>query len=121
MRMATLSIEGGQLVVRLSLLEQFAASRRRVQVPLTAVRSVTREAGPWPTLRGLRAPGTGAPGLMAYGARRWTGDRSDFAAVLRGRPTVRVDLDSPSPFARLLISVPDADAAIAMIKAAAAK
>jgi hypothetical protein len=46
--------------------------------------------------------------LMAYGVRRWTGDRNDFAAVLRGRPTVRIDLDSPSPFARLLISVPDA-------------
>jgi hypothetical protein len=57
--------------------------------------------------------------VIAYGVRRLTGQRPDFAAVLGGRPAVRVELDLPSEFGRLVISVADADAAASAVRAAA--
>jgi hypothetical protein len=57
--------------------------------------------------------------VIAYGVRRATGGRPDFAAALRGRPVVRVELDPPSPFARLVVWVPDADSAASTVRQAA--
>ena len=53
-----------------------------IAVPLSAVREVSVEPDPWSALRGIRAPGTGFPGVIAYGVRRMTGGRPDFAAIL---------------------------------------
>ena len=117
--MASLTVDGDQLVVQLSAWERAAAFHGDVRVPLAAVRSVAVEPRPWDALRGIRAPGTGFPGVIAYGVRRATGGRPDFAAVLRGRPVVRVELDPPSPFARLLVWVPDADSAVSAVRRAA--
>ena len=117
--MASLVAEGDELVVQLSGWERAAALRGDVRVPLQAVRSLRVERDPWSALRGIRAPGTGWPGVIAYGVRRMTGDRPDFSAVLRRRPTVLVELDPPSQFAQLLVSVSDADATVAAVRAAA--
>jgi len=117
--MGRLVVEGEELVVRLSPLERLAAVRGDVRVPLCAVQEVDVEPRPWRALRGVRAPGTGLPGVIAYGVRRLTGGRPDFAAVLGRGPAVRVELASPSPFARLLLSLPDPDAAVAAVRAAA--
>lgn len=116
--MATLAVEGPELVVRLSWLEKLGAFRGNVRVPLRAVRSVSAEPDPWAALRGIRAPGTGIPGVIAYGTRLYDGGR-DFAAVLGGRPAIRVDLGEESPFARLVVSVRDADGALAALRSAA--
>ena len=116
--MATLMLDGPDLVVRLSPLEKLAAFRGNVRVPLHAVRSAQAEPDPWSALRGIRAPGTGIPGVIAYGARRFDGG-PDFAAVLGSRPAVRVDLDGESPFARLVVSVADPDSTVAAIRGAA--
>ncbi len=110
--MAELSVEGDELVVRMSGRERAAAFRDDVSVPLAAVRDVSVEPRPWAALRGIRAPGTGFPGVIAYGVRRITGERPDFAAILRGRPVVRVELDPPAKFGRLLVSVDDAEATV---------
>ncbi len=118
--MPALIIEGDELVVRLSGWERFAAFRGDVHVPLAAVQAVAVEQHPWQALRGIRAPGTGIPRVIAYGVRRGTGDRVDFAAVLSKRPAVQVELAPPSPFARLLVSVSDAEEASARIRRAAA-
>jgi hypothetical protein len=116
--MATLVVEGDELVVRMSGWERAAAFHDDVRVPVGAVRSVTMEPDPFGALRGIRAPGTGFPGVIAYGVRRIRGERPDFAAVLRRRPTVLVELDPPSEFARLLVSVDDGDATVAVVRAA---
>ena len=116
--MAELIVEGPELVVRLSWLEKLAALRGNVRVPLRAARSASVEPDPWAVLRGTRAPGTGIPGVIAYGIRRFSGG-PDFAAVLGRRPTVRVDLDEESPFARLVVSVSDAESTAAAIRSAA--
>lgn len=117
--MAELVVEGSELVVRMSGLERFAAMRGDVRVPLSAVRSVALVSDPWGALRGIRSPGTGWPGVIAYGTRRLTGERPDFTAVLRRRPTVLVELESPSQFGQLLVSVTDGDATVAAVRTGA--
>ena len=117
--MAELVVEGSELVVRMSAWERAAAFRGDIRVPLDAVRAVGVEPDPWGTLRGIRAPGTGWPGVIAYGVRRMTGERPDFAAVLRRRPAVLVKLDPPAEFAQLLVSVADAEATVASVRSAA--
>jgi hypothetical protein len=117
--MADVIPEGDQLLVRLTGWERLAALRGDVRLPLSAVSSAVVERFPWRALRGYRAPGTGWPGRIAYGVRRLTGDRKDFTAVLGERPALRIELNSPSPFARLVITVDEPDVAAARIRAAA--
>jgi len=45
--------------------------------------------------------------VIAYGVRRLTGERPDFAALWGGGPAVRVDLRPEAPFGRLLVTVAD--------------
>jgi hypothetical protein len=54
--------------------------------------------------------------VIAYGVRRYRGG-GDFAAVLGRRRAVR--LDPPSPFARVVVSVADAERAVAGVRAVA--
>ncbi len=109
-------MDGDDLVVRMSAWERAAAFHGDVRVPVGAIQSVAVEPDPWHALRGIRAPGTGWPRVIAYGIRRRTGERPDFAAVLRGRPTVRVELGPPSEFARLLVSVDDAESIVRRLR-----
>ena len=91
--------------------------RGEVRVPLSAVSSACVDPSPWSALRGIRAPGTGIPGVIAYGMRRMTGEAPDFAAVHgRGR-AVRVDLAAGAAFGRLLVTEPDAERVLAEIRA----
>lgn len=115
--MATLEVQRDELVVRLSALEQLAAFRRQVRVPLSALETVAADPDPWSCLRGMRAPGTGIPGVVAYGVRRMTGAAPDFAAVHGRGPAVRVELAPGAAFGRLLVTVPDAQSAVAAIRA----
>lgn len=117
--MASLSVDGDELIVRMSGWERAAAFHSDVRVPVSAIHSVELEPHPWSALRGIRAPGTGFPGVIAYGVRRLTGDRPDFAAVLGRRAAVRVELGPPSEFGRLLVTVADPAAALSAVRAAA--
>jgi hypothetical protein len=115
--MASLVIERDELVVRLSQLEQLAAFRGDVHIPLGSVESVSAEKDPYSALRGVRAPGTGVPRMCAYGVRLMTGGRPDFAAVHGRGPAVRVELAPDAPFGRLLVSVDDPQAEVAALQA----
>lgn len=99
--MARLVVEGSDLVVRLSPLESLGALHRPVRVSLNSVVAVERSEALWSRLRGIRAPGTGFPGVIALGTWRYSGGK-DFAAVYRGRGVV-VEL-SGAPWQRLLVS-----------------
>lgn len=104
--MATLVLEGSDLVVRLSALEKLGAMRSDVRIPLVSVRTVRVSEQPWAELRGLRAPGTGVPGVISLCTRRGSGF-VDFAAVYRGRQAVVVECEGAS-FDRLVVSCADA-------------
>jgi hypothetical protein len=115
--MATLAVEGADLVVRLSPLEKLGSLRGDLRMPLAAVRSATVEPEPWPLVRGMRLAGAGVPGVIALGTRRYRGGK-DFTAVYGRRPVVRVELAEPSPFTRLLVRVASPEQTAAMIQPA---
>jgi hypothetical protein len=113
---AALEIRDDELVVTLTTAERLAALRREVRVPLDAVVKVCADPQPWCALRGVRAPGTGIPGFIAYGVRRMTGDRPDFAALHGREPAVRVELAPWAPYGRLLVTVADTGDTVAAIR-----
>jgi hypothetical protein len=115
--MAKLIVEGPDLVVQMSSLEKLGAVRGDVRVPLSTVQSAEIEPHPWSAVRGIRAAGTGIPGVIVLGTRRFLHGK-DFAAVVRGKQTVRVELSQESPFSRLLVSVDDPDTILAAIRSA---
>jgi hypothetical protein len=115
--MADLVVDGANLTVRLSGLEKLGAFRGDVTVPLSAVTSVRVSEDQWSELRGMRAPGTGIPGVIALCTRRGGGVR-DFSAVYgRKRRAVVVDC-SGAEFDRLVITRDDAAEKAQMIAAA---
>lgn len=99
--MARLLVENGSLVVRLRSLEALGALHRSVRVPMANVVSVEPSDDLWGTLSGLRAPGTGFPGVIALGTWRYRGGK-DFVAVYQGKGVV-VEL-SGAEWGRILVS-----------------
>ena len=72
--MARLDVAGDELVLHLSWLERLGGFvRGDAPIPLTAVRGARAVENPWKELRGVRAPGTGFPGVIALGTRRFGG------------------------------------------------
>jgi hypothetical protein len=114
--MAKLKVHDCELVVRLSPLEKLGALRGDVHLRLAAVRSARVSDRPWSEPRGIRAPGTGFPGVISLGTRRGSGVL-DFAAVYRGGPAVVVDLEG-AHFDRLVVTCDDADDVVRRIKQA---
>src|SRR5258708_25537056 len=85
--MARLVVEGDDIAVKLTALERFGALRGNFRVPRSAVREVRASDRPWSELRGIRAPGTGLPAVIALVTRRGGGGR-DFTAVYPTRSPV---------------------------------
>jgi hypothetical protein len=96
------------LTVALSPIEMLGAMHRSLTIPLEHIVSVRVSSAPRRELRGIRAPGTGLPGVIRLGT--WRGrNGKDFAAVYRNRPVLVVDL-ADEAFQRLVVTVADADA-----------
>jgi hypothetical protein len=104
--MAELQVDGDSLVLHLRALEKAEGMHGDIRVPLSAVRAVRSVDDAWPELRGIRAPGTGLPNVIAVGTRRGSFGR-DFAAVHGKGPAVVVELDG-ADYGRLVITADDA-------------
>ncbi|MFJ3581878.1 hypothetical protein ACIPPS_06540 [Streptomyces sp. NPDC090127] len=109
--MAQVTVDGTDLVVRLSLRERLAARRGNVRVPLSSLRAVRVEPDWWRALRGQRGRGLWIPDRLSVGVRVLPGGR-EFAVVKAGRPVVCVDLRGEVPFGRLAVSDPDPERAV---------
>lgn len=107
-------VEGSDVVVKMAELEKFEAMHKDVHVPLAAVRAVRVVDDAWPELRGIRAPGTGIPGVIAVGTRRGSFGK-DFAVVHGKGAAIVVELDGAS-YARLVVTTPDAENVAAAIR-----
>jgi hypothetical protein len=103
--MAALVVQGNELVLNLSTLEKIGAVHGSIRVPLSAVQVVRVAEDPWSELRGMRAPGTGVPGVIALGTRRGTFG-ADFVSVRGKAPVVIVELEG-ARFKRLYVTTPD--------------
>jgi hypothetical protein len=111
---ASLILDGADLVVQMSDLEKVEAVHVDIHVPLTAIHEVRAVGDAWPELRGIRAPGTGIPGVIAVGTRRGSFGK-DFAAVHGRGPAVVVDLEGAA-YARIVVTTSDAESVAAEIR-----
>ncbi|MBO1414193.1 hypothetical protein [Streptomyces sp. FH025] len=118
--MARLTVEGGDLVLRLSWWERLVTGTAPVRAPLTAVEGVTLQREPWRVFRGFKERGLLIPDRLCLGVWRHPGGR-DFLALSRpraGEAVVQVDLRRPSPFARIAVRCSRAPRAVAELRAA---
>ncbi|MEU7011530.1 hypothetical protein [Streptomyces sp. NPDC046332] len=109
--MARVTVDGADIVVRLSPREKLAARRRTVRVPVTFLREVRIEPDWWRALRGSRGRGLWIPDRVCVGTRVLP-DGRDFAAVKPGSPVVCVELRRDAPYGRLAVSDPDPERAV---------
>jgi hypothetical protein len=116
--MATVTVDGPDLVVRLSWKEKMGALHGGVRIPVSSVRAASVELTPWNAIRGQKVAGTGIPGRTALGVRYSSAGR-DFTAVHPEQPAVLIELDDSSPYSRLIVSVADPENTVAAVCAAA--
>ena len=119
MTVADLEVDGDELVLHLRAIEKAEGAHGDIRIPLSAVTAVRAVDDPWPELRGIRAPGTGLPNVIAVGTRRGNFGK-DFAAVHGKGPAVVVDL-AGAPYGRLVVTADDAAARATSIARAAGK
>jgi hypothetical protein len=120
--MPQLELTDHELIVRMGKWEQMMALSADVRVPLAQVRSATQDdgfGGPSGFKLGLRLPGTHVPFVVAAGTFLKAGDRQ-FVFTRRKLHTVVIELTG-NEWTRLVIGVPDANAAVARIDAAVAQ
>jgi hypothetical protein len=106
--MAQLVEDAHDLRVEMTRLERIGSFHASFAVPLSSVIGVRASTDAWKELRGMRAPGTGIPGVIMLGTCRGAFGK-DFCVVRGHGPGVVIDLTG-SEFARLVIS--DAQAPI---------
>jgi hypothetical protein len=116
-RVADLTVDGDELVLHLHAAEKAEGFHGDIRVPMTAVDSVRAVDDAWPELRGIRAPGTGLPDVIAVGTRRG-GFGKDFAAVHGRGQAVVVDLTG-AEYGRLVVTCDDASGVATKIQDAA--
>jgi hypothetical protein len=109
--MARVTVEGAEIVVRLSPREKLAARRRQLRVPLSALREVRVEPDWWRALRGRRGRGIWIPDRLYVGIRVLP-DGQDFAVIKPGEPVLCVELRRGTSFGRLAVSDPDPERAV---------
>ncbi|WP_181397149.1 hypothetical protein [Cryobacterium arcticum] len=117
--MASLRVHPDRLEIHLTPAEKTLALRREnVVVQRENIRSVTITDDPWIWVRGIRAPGTLVPLVVAVGVWKFHGGK-DFLAIKRKRQAVVIDLVGDE-FARLVLSTNHAPDLIASLKLDAA-
>ncbi|MEU7553713.1 hypothetical protein AB0B01_15430 [Streptomyces sp. NPDC044571] len=104
--MARVTVEGREVVVRLSLWERLAARRREVRVPVSSLRRVEVESSWWRVLRGVPGRGSWRPG-RCLGVRHAQGG-DDFVAVKAQGQVLCMELAGEGALRRVAVSVPDA-------------
>jgi len=103
--MAELQATGDHLTLHLTAAEHLEGVHGDIVVPMSSIRAMRASDDLWAELRGIRAPGTGIPGVIAVGTRRGPFGK-DFAVVHGKGPGVVVELDGEE-FDRLVLTVAD--------------
>jgi hypothetical protein len=111
--MADLVVDGESVTLAMSRLEHLEGFRGDITAPLNSVTTVRAVDDPWAELRGIRAPGTGIPGIVAVGTRRGTFGK-DFA-VVHGKGRAVVVEFTDREFQQWVLTVENAEAVAARL------
>lgn len=119
--MVELEVEGNTVRVDVQGLHQLFALRRRVEFPLSAVRSARRLeraelGGLW---KGWRVPGTHLPGVLVAGTYYRNGERH-FWDVRHADRAIEIELEG-TRFDRLFVEVSDPERALSALSPARAE
>ncbi len=112
--MAQITIDGGQLTVRLSGWEAVFALKREISVALNHV--VSAQAGTLMSKRpdGIRLPGTYVPGVITSGSYWWKDRGWSFWSVRHEARAIDIRLRDEH-YSRLVVEVADPFATAALI------
>jgi hypothetical protein len=114
--MARVVITDGTVTLALRPLERLEGLHRDLSAPVTSVTAVRAVDDLWSELRGIRAPGTGNPKVIAVGTRRGSYGK-DFAVVHGRGPGVVVEFEGQE-FQRWVVSVDDPGPVVDEVSAA---
>ncbi|GAA0522053.1 hypothetical protein Ade02nite_63570 [Paractinoplanes deccanensis] len=114
--MATVEIEGDDLVVRVEGLDKLWALKSSLTIPLHNVRGATNDPGIVGEPKGVRTAGTHMPGVVVAGSFRREGERV-FWDVRDPAKAVVIELADES-YARLVVQVDDPRATVELVERA---
>ena len=101
--MPRLELTDHELIVHLNFWEAIVSFQKPLRIPLKHVRGATDDQGFRGWNLGIRAPGTGIPGLISAGTYVKDGDRQ-FVFILRKAHPVVIELCNEK-WARLILGV----------------
>jgi hypothetical protein len=113
---ATVDIEGADLVVRVEGMDKLWALKSSLTIPLANVRGATADPGIVKDPKGVRAPGTYVPGVVVAGTFHHEGERV-FWDVRDPAKAVVIEL-ADEQYARLVVQVEDPRATVERIEKA---
>jgi hypothetical protein len=111
--MARVEIDGDRLVVVVEGAHRLWALKSRLEIPLENMQGATVDSGIARERKGFRAPGTHIPGVLTAGTFYQNGERI-FWDIKDGDQAVVIQLRNEQ-YARLVIEVDDARAAVTRI------
>ncbi|GAB6902639.1 hypothetical protein [Kineosporia succinea] len=114
--MATIRLTPDHVIVEITGWRQILSLSRGFTIPLTHVRGATIDPGAAGEPKGLRAPGTHVPGVIALGTFYRHGERVFWD--VRDRSRVVVIQLTGERYDRLVIEVPDPRATVELIESA---
>ena len=117
--MATISVQGEDLVVEMNGLDKLWSLKSKLTIPLAHVRGATVDPGILGEPKGIRAPGTHLPGVITAGTFHQDGEKV-FWAVHDAQKAVVVEL-ADEHYTRLVVEVDDPRAVVAMVEQATSR
>lgn len=114
--MATISIDGNELVVEVQGLDKLWALKSRLTIPLAHVRGATEDRGIAREPKGWRGPGAHIPGVVVAGTFHQDGQKV-FWDVHHNDTTIVIELRDDT-YQRLIIEVDDPHATVELIERA---
>jgi hypothetical protein len=115
--MAQVVVSGNTVTLALTKVERLEGFHGDIVAPVSSVTAVRASDDLWSELRGIRAPGTGIPKVIAVSTRRGSFGK-DFAVVHGTGPGVVVEF-AGEEFQRWVVSAADPGPVVAEVSVAA--